>query len=141
MMSKTDLFKQIEDTYITVCRLNNCKAEIGTGYYNGVKMFALKSYSTITAVALPINTRFAVEFLVLERAYYSATTSQHLAKFMHKLEKEYYYNCVRIRMEKWRGNPKWFNQRHYLENDCICLLRYAYSRRRVFDHNTIKGGV
>lgn len=139
MMSKTDLFKQIEDTYTPICRLNNCSAEIGIGYYNGIKMFALKSYSTITAVALPILETIEIEFLVLERAYYSATSSKHLAKFMHKLQKVYNVYCKRIRMEKWRENPKHFNQQYFLANDCHHLIAHAYSRWCSFRHDVVKG--
>lgn len=99
-MNKTELFKKLESAKIDWHPLNKCQAAYGSAVVDGVRVGVLKSYATIVAVAVYCND---LNIVVLERQYYSNTTSQHLAKWMRKLKA---YGCpvTRHRLDFWIGN-------------------------------------
>ncbi len=91
-MTKTELFEQCEkhfhDSYIKP--LNRCQAENTSTvcFDDSTQWIILRSYSTIVAAFS------CVSGTVYVRDYYSATTVQHVTKFMQKISADFY--IVRI---------------------------------------------
>lgn len=91
-MTKTELFEQCEKHYYDshTKPLNRCQAEYTDIVYfdDSTAWIILRSYSTIVAAYS------CASGTVYVRDYYSATTVQHVTKFMQKISTDFYIICV-----------------------------------------------
>lgn len=91
-MTKTELFNLCETHYYDSFRkpLNRCQAEYTdtVEFNDGSQWIILRSYDTIVA-AYSLGS-----MTVYIRDYYSATTVQHISKFVARMRDEHVLECV-----------------------------------------------